>query len=754
MAEIRVYQYIVEAAIPNVPPTDKVRVHQVALEAAVPASHFTGVSGTIGGNSILGYVRSYQRQAQLCQPGQVVTLILSTSYPYSVTPGQSVVLNEHGIKVLTGYVISTSRSRPSYDWSVEIMDTYTRAINTFIEEEEQTTPGQDTHNWLADMASRAGLLVNIYSEPRPVPPGVQIGLRSVSETINDILAYASSYATVDPEGTLIVRRKGTSLGGGIAPTYYYRKPIAIEDTRSDEQTRNVVKVFGGNNNLSPYPNTIFASGRRGISGLLVDMTAVVGNPLIETQDEAARVVTYMLDELASITRQVTFIVPGDPIVRIGDNASLRHDAEGHDYSVTGLVTSLSTRLDEKGYITNVTVGERCPRISGFSETVPPIALGTRGYGAFISYTKGQGWSDFNAGLPQGPKNVKRIAINAFGQCMAIVNEKLWYNGGGGWAEETLPSPINSAGDSPAPGVTGNLVTVDATGGDGGFAVLMTGVFSGGKRSWVYERTSGSRGGPTSGSWNSTALVYDDPTSGSTYSAIGYDLSSRYGTINVLASSGSDQGDYDSFWDPDCIGGFAIYRATVPPLTLSVLPADTYNPEYTSETTLNSITLNNDYPGGPVIVTNSSVLIALKVNFTTRVEQKPADSCAGYASGYAWAQAYCRAIGPNKPDFNPINPDIFFYTNNFSTWLSAPVDSDGNYTFDATLTVGAYSVGGDESPPIDYRGVGAGFHVDCLIYMGGTKRRQISGAPCYGLEEHYGYTDWSAFTIDGSFCTEV
>jgi hypothetical protein len=502
------------------------------------------VTGTVNSNSIEGYVRSLNRVQQLCNPTQVATLTLSTAFPNAVEPGQGVVLYESGVLVFTVYVIKATRERPSYDWKVEAHDTYTRCTNLFIE--DKLTVGYDpvteeplngytalsTDYWIAYLCGLAGVSHTSSGGTGTVPQGVQIGLRTVHESLTDVIAYSSQYVYANPSGVLKFER--ISKG---ATDFTLTDCITVEDTTSDEWTRNVVKVFG----YAGTTSRILSVASQSVAGIDPDRVTAVGAPMIGTQAEADRVSSYLLRELGDITRIVTARIEGNPSIRIGKGARIVYGTT--DY--TDVITTVVHNTDENGYITEVNIGERCPRIAGWSKETPLIYAGTRSHGVYISRDGGKGWAEFNTGLPTGTKNVIRIGANSFEEAMAIVNGKLYYTDGEtAWSQRTLPAPINSAEDVPAPGY-GGYVAVDALGTLGAFAVLTTNAVTSGStgspstgspaefRSWVYtcENT-----GSTPASWDSTQVVTQ--TSGSSYQVMGIDMKSTLGIPYVLGSSGS------------------------------------------------------------------------------------------------------------------------------------------------------------------------------------------------------------------------
>ena len=180
----------------------------------------------------------------------------------------------------------------------------------------------------------------------------------------------------------------------------------------------------------------------------------------------------------------------------------------------------------------VTLGERCPRIAGWSRYSPPIYAGTSGVGVYRSADKGANWSPVNTGLPAGDLYVRRMAFNPFDEGMVIVNSLLYYYDGASWAEVTLPTPTDEGSGDPM--AFGRLVAVDSAGIAGEFNVLTTNANSSGSdtqqsRTWVFTTEDAGE------NWSSVQL---QDSSGSGDHTYGLDVSSRFGIPTVAASSGS------------------------------------------------------------------------------------------------------------------------------------------------------------------------------------------------------------------------
>lgn len=352
-----VYQTPVEYArkFPTVANT----VHQIVVETARNVTQYLHVTGAIGNNRIDTHVVSYKRFASLCNPGQKITLWLDSSFPGTVEPGNLVTIYERGVKVFTGYVTRAVRNRPSYEWSIDIDDTYTRVTNFFISEQMDYDTPQSAQFLMRTILDQTGIEYVLYGADAVVPPGTSIGLRSAHDALSDLLVYGSWYAWVNPDGVLNIKR---NIKGNMSVV---REPISVEHENSTAQTRNVVKIYG---RIMEDGSAVNVSLTKDVPGTIVDLVTVVANPLISNYDDAERIGNYILSELGSQTNIINFSIEGDPSLQIGSSGSLFYSDPVTNLvtSGSGPITSIESRVDKSGYTMDVTIGERCPRISGWS----------------------------------------------------------------------------------------------------------------------------------------------------------------------------------------------------------------------------------------------------------------------------------------------------------------------------------------------------------------------------------------------------
>lgn len=376
MSNYSAYQSLVEYPFPLTNPS--YQVYQSVVETARPATQFLLVSGALGDNRIDGHVISLKRFSNLCNPPQRGTLILDTSFPRAnINTAERLVLFESGYRVLTGYVTKVTRERPSYHWIIDFEDEYTRVVNTFLSDEMVFETASSMKYIIQQILEPTGIRYRVGGPDWAVAPGARIGLRSAHDALTEVMAYGGLYAWCDPDGLLRLRKSpGRKFQQNV------REPIGIQHSISTEQTRNDVHVYGG---ILENGVLVNVASHKDVEGLVVDLKTVVANPLLTTYSDAQRISDYLLNELGSLTDILTFEITGNPFYRIGTSGSFYHqDSANLVTSGSGPITSMETTVDEKGYVMNITINERCPRIAGWTQ--PPnqmraLWIACRGGGA-------------------------------------------------------------------------------------------------------------------------------------------------------------------------------------------------------------------------------------------------------------------------------------------------------------------------------------------------------------------------------------
>lgn len=120
------------------------------------------------------------------------------------------------------------------------------------------------------------------------------------------------------------------------------------------------------------------------------------------------------------------------------------------------ISSLSTKVDADGAVTQLTFGEKCPRLS-ISFPPSPVYAGTLEGGVGVSYNAGDLFIPTNLGLANQALNVRSVAVNSYGQQMIVTGDGLYkrnYEGATWLPAANLPDPNDDAGTGSPPTASG------------------------------------------------------------------------------------------------------------------------------------------------------------------------------------------------------------------------------------------------------------------------------------------------------------
>jgi len=535
------------------------------------------------------FVISYSRNHSMCNVAHIGEIKLSPNVldffelnEIDAEVYDSIRIVEYGVTVMTGYVARIVKRRtPTLTVSLFFSDTYKRAKDYFLDDPNFETTGETLGELVGTLCDLCGLSYSLDSAVATatvLPPGQPIGLTTVDGAIQQVIAYASAIVYIDGNGVLHLRRKPMDSdlqfsSGETLPKVNYggsgwahaTEPTDITQGNvfsgtvvdSDENARDVVSVWGYYYN-SDFPNldAKIVSTQTVDLGLPVRKTAVYSSSLIQTQSEADRLSTVMIQSLGKLDEIVTVECQGDPRITILKNATVNIDLETSVFNKTKAITSVVTSVSENGYVMTVTFDEFCPKFAGWDLAESPTVLyaGTLKNGVYKSLDGGLTWADYNTGLTTGNKYVRSLAATQDDEVMAIINGQLWYTTTSGltianpaWERRYLSAPVNTAMDNPAPSGYGTMLYVTSPGTSGQFDVLTSynlrasnpittsGLlyFPTVGRSWVYNTTTAGGGSPA---WDCTELSYITPSGGLSYNMSGQYMSNRYGTPLVTAGT--------------------------------------------------------------------------------------------------------------------------------------------------------------------------------------------------------------------------
>lgn len=408
----------------------------------------------IEGNDRTEYVISYERHSSLCEIGDSFTIEFEPNYPTTINPYDSILIKERyggsPTRVLRGYIIDITQSVDPGSFIITGLDKSTLLHDYFIYE-NITAHGESVDYWINYLAGLVGLDVTFEdTTPAFVPDETPLGFQTVGEAIarlERIAAYYVKYDSVDD--VLKVFRLETA-----EPQITIDEAINAERNVGTEKTRNVVKVYGGfkYNIVTMQSSQIFASARTEMSELIADKTVVVSNPALRKLTYANIVAERILNVVNSVDDIQIYSLDGFyPDLQVGDVGNIDwHTA--WTYEGSRVITSIDTKVDSNGAITDITFGEKCPRLS-IQLPPSPVYVSMRQGGVGVSWDAGESFVPTIPGLTGNALHANSIAVNSYGQQMIVTDDGIYKRPSIAvtWSPQgELPAPTNESNDIPAP----------------------------------------------------------------------------------------------------------------------------------------------------------------------------------------------------------------------------------------------------------------------------------------------------------------
>lgn len=306
---------------------------------------------TIGGNSMSGHIVSVEREHSLEHIGQTFSVVLDASTAQNIDPWDDVVITENGVLVLTGYVDSITVERAPNQIIVTGMDTWKRALDTFLDG-NLVTSNETVGHWIDYLCAAAGISQTSPSLGRGllVGEGVPLGLRPVSDALFTISVRALWNIRVLADG--VVEFISLSLG---TPDHDLTAFEHGEYEVADRDTRNVVKVWGWDDEPESPGGSMLDIETRSVPGIDQDRIMVFANPMIDTAAEAQEMATAALDHFANLDKYSRVDLPGDPTYFVG-NVGYAEVLSGSPH--TQFITDLRMTTSDQGYAANITLGRK------------------------------------------------------------------------------------------------------------------------------------------------------------------------------------------------------------------------------------------------------------------------------------------------------------------------------------------------------------------------------------------------------------
>lgn len=361
---------------------------------------------------ISDYVISFERNIQICTGIGTLDFVVTKGVPVSFATWDTVLLYEAGVKKGVFNVSTITRDASTGNYLVSCQDNSKRLVDYFITDFYEINYYSTSKYWIEKFLTEAGVdyIFKTDAESSPLSENTSLGLNSAYDTIIYLLQLNGWFIYFNKEGKAVIGNLKASLTSG-AYTFDDSEILNLKENKNDSMLRNRAVVWGNSGIF--YDNSVDTAWNYDTN----DKRAVVlANSSIRDNDLAAQLGEKILDEFAQLTHTVTLECHGYYNLNIGEVVRINSDY----YKDSGVLTTLSTRGSSNGFITTITINERCPRLFGiFYFYGDYVYIATKGSGVWRKSLNDGDFEDFSSGL----EDLDVVDLYVANEKLACVTEK-------------------------------------------------------------------------------------------------------------------------------------------------------------------------------------------------------------------------------------------------------------------------------------------------------------------------------------------
>jgi len=318
---------------------------------------------------------------------------LDPTWGQAFSPYDEVVITEDGTKTFTGYMANVGHSRMPPARVINCQCPLKKVNDYWFT--SFSTGGSLVPTLIDNIMTEVGVSYSINDSYTYPTAEQEWANTSAMDVFRSLLTMAGWQAYSDADGVIQI---GVLDRGSV--DHAFTDLINVESARDDSWIRNAIAVYGAPGISTKQYGTGYEAFER---------AGAFANPLIGTTTAAIDVAAKALDLFNSELHVVRAEVVGDPDVRIGQTASVTESFTELSTHID-VITTLRSSMSTKGYMLDVTMGERCPTIWGFG-AIQYLYAATGGSGVYRSEDYGSTFTAAN-GMGGGALFGDALYVNA------------------------------------------------------------------------------------------------------------------------------------------------------------------------------------------------------------------------------------------------------------------------------------------------------------------------------------------------------
>lgn len=344
-------------------------------------------------------VIEYRRTEALCDSSGEATISIKGNSTRNLELYDSIVIYEEGIKKATLKITAIDHSMPEYNKVIHASNTQKNLFDTFISDtyniEEYLT--YKTRYWIDKFLDESDVTHSFEtaSDGEYLPSDLIIGGSSAGDIVNQLLQYSGWYLRYDANGNAVIGNIDFN-SESYSATITDSTILSLNIIKDDSILRNRAVVWGmGIPETGHWVHADITIPSPYVRGTNDTRPVLISNHMIQDTVVANQIANKALNEFSHIKNEKRIKVAGAINIHLGQNIYVNSEY----FRGVCLVTSIDVIMAQDGFITDLVLDQRCPRLVGYlNYTGGYVYAGTTGAGVWRKDISLHTWEDFSSGI--------------------------------------------------------------------------------------------------------------------------------------------------------------------------------------------------------------------------------------------------------------------------------------------------------------------------------------------------------------------